>query len=159
MVAPLPAGEVMVGGALVMVLAGVLSMDQAYQAIEWKTVFLVAGMLPMGIAMSSPAPPPCSPAVWSRRWAGPEPWALLAGLFVVSTLLVQAMNGPAVAAVMAPIAITSALEMGANPRAIAMGVALATSMAFLTPLGHPVNLLVMGSGGYRFPRLLAGGCP
>ena len=148
--APLPAGEVMLGGALAMVLAGVLSMDQAYQAIEWRTVFLVAGMLPMGIAMSKSGAAALLARGLVEAVGGAGPLALLAGIFVVTTLLVQAMNGPAVAAVMAPIAITSALEMGASPRAIAMGVALATSMAFLTPLGHPVNLLVMGSGGYRF---------
>ena len=148
--APLPTGEVMLGGALVMVLARILSMDQAYQAVEWRTVFLVAGMLPMGVALSKSGAAALIADGLVAAVGRAGPMALLAGLFIGTTLLVQAMNGPAVAAVMAPIAITAGQEMGADPRSLAMGVALATSMAFLTPLGHPVNLLVMGSGGYRF---------
>lgn len=147
---PLPLGVVMMGGALAMVLLGLLSMEQAYQAIEWRTVFLVAGMLPLGVALTKSG----AAALLGHGLAGTVgalgPLALLAGLFAVSTLLVQAMTGPAVAAVMVPIAITAGVETGADPRSLVMGVALATSMAFLTPLGHPVNLLVMGSGGYSF---------
>jgi di/tricarboxylate transporter len=69
------------------------------------------------------------------------------------------MNGAAVAAVMAPIAIQAAQNIGADPRAMAMGVALATSMAFLTPLGHAVNVLVMGPGGYSFRDYFKVGLP
>ena len=69
------------------------------------------------------------------------------------------MNGAAVATVVAPIAIQAAQETGLDPRALAMGVALASSMAFLTPLGHPVNVLVMGPGGYRFRDYLKVGWP
>jgi di/tricarboxylate transporter len=142
-------GEIMLGGALVMVLAGVLSMDQAYQAVEWPTIFLVAGMLPMGIALSKTG----AAAAASHAFVtllGSSPLALLAALFALTVVLVQVMSGPALAAVMAPIAITAGQQTGIDPRSLAMGVALATSMAFLSPLGHPVNLLVMGSGGYRF---------
>ncbi len=69
------------------------------------------------------------------------------------------MNGAAVATVVAPIAIRAAQQTGLDPRALAMGVALASSMAFLTPLGHPVNVLVMGPGGYRFRDYLRVGWP
>lgn len=147
---PLPIGEVMLGGALAMVLSGILSMEEAYKAIEWRTVFLVAGMLPLGIALTKSGAAALLAGGLVHTIGDLGPLALLAGLFVVTTLLVQAMNGPAVAAVMVPIAITVAGEAGVDPRSLVMGVALATSMAFLTPLGHPVNLLVMGSGGYGF---------
>jgi len=149
-VSPLSIGEVMLSGALVMVLLGLLTMDQAYQAIEWRTIFLVAGMLPLGIALSKTgAADLLAHAVLSA--AGPwGPRAILGGLFLLTALLVQAINGAAVAAVMAPVAITAATGAGMDPRAVAMAVALGTSMAFITPLGHPVNLLVMGSGGYSF---------
>jgi di/tricarboxylate transporter len=155
----LPVGEVMLGGALAMVLSSVLNMDQAYQAIEWKSVFLVAGMLPMGIAMTK-----TGAAALLTRWliaglGGAGPIALLAGLVLLAALLTQAMNGAAVAAVVAPVAIQTAQQVGANPRAMAMGVALATSLAFLTPLGHPVNVLVMGPGGYTFRDYLRVGLP
>jgi len=147
---PPAVGEMMLAGALGLILVGVLSMDQAYQAVDWKTVFLVAGMLPMGLAMTKTG----AAALLAHglvSLVGPAgPLALLAGLFILAVLLTQAINGAAVAAVVAPIAIEAAQRMGADPRALAMGVALATSMAFLTPLGHPVNVLVMSPGGYRF---------
>jgi di/tricarboxylate transporter len=74
-------------------------------------------------------------------------------------LLSQAIHGAAVAAVMAPIAIEIALQTGMDARSLAMGVALATSVTFLTPLGHPVNILVMGPGGYRFRDYFRVGAP
>ena len=147
---PLSIGEVMLSGALMMVLFGLLTMDQAYHAIEWRTIFLVAGMLPLGIALSKTGAADllaeaCS-AVPGRGGRG-RSWPACSSL---TALLVQAINGAAVAAVMAPVAITAASGAGMDPRAVAMAVALGTSMAFITPLGHPVNLLVMGSGGYSF---------
>ena len=84
---------------------------------------------------------------------------LLGGLVTVGVLLTQVMSGAAVAAVVAPIAIQVAQNVGLDPRAMAMGVALATSMAFITPLGHPVNILVMGPGGYRFHDYIKVGLP
>jgi di/tricarboxylate transporter len=88
-----------------------------------------------------------------------EPWLLFAGLVLLALLLTQAMNGAAVAAIVAPVAIQAAQQTGADPQTLAMGVALATSMAFLTPLGHPVNTLVMGPGGYRFRDYVRVGLP
>ncbi len=152
-------GEIMLGGALVMVLIGALTMDQAYQAIEWKSVFLVAGMLPLGIAMSKTnAAANLVDAIIAV--IGPAgPWALLAGVVGLAVLLTQVMTGAAVSAILAPIAIQLAQHTGADPRSMAMGVALATSMAFITPLGHPVNVLVMGPGGYQFRDYVRVGLP
>ena len=149
----------MLGGAVVMVLARVLTMDQAYQAVGWRSVFLVAGMLPMGIAMTKTG---AAEFLASRliSFVGPAaPMLLLAGLFSLGVLLTQAMHGAAVSAVMVPVAIQAAERIGMNPRALVMGVAMATSMAFLTPLGHPVNVLVMGPGGYQFRDYLKVGLP
>jgi di/tricarboxylate transporter len=152
-------GEVMLGGAVVMILARLLTMDQAYQAIEWKSVFLVAGMLPLGVAMTKTG----AAALLADRLIavlGPAgPLAMLAGLFLLATVLTQGMNGAAVASVVAPMAIQAAQQLGIDPRALAMGVALATSLAFVTPLGHPVNVLVMGPGGYRFRDYVRVGLP
>jgi di/tricarboxylate transporter len=143
-------GEVMLGGAIVMLLANILSMDEAYDAVEWKTIFLVAGVLPLGTAMTKTGASLLL-TDWIFRLVGHAgPWILMAGLFFLAVLLTQAMAGAAVAAVIAPVAIAAAQQVNANPRALAMAVALATSMAFITPLGHPVNMLVMGQGGYRF---------
>lgn len=152
-------GEMMLGGALLMVLARVLNMDEAYSAVGWRSVFLVAGMLPMGIAMSKVGAAELLGNRIISLVGSQAPLLLLAALFLLATLLTQAMNGAAVAAVIVPIAIQAADKVGMNPRSLAMGVALATSMAFLTPLGHPVNILVMAPGGYRFIDFVKVGLP
>ncbi len=155
----LPVGEVMLGGALVMVIAGILSMDQAYQAIEWKSIFLVAGMLPLGIAMTKTGTAASLGNVVEKIPGVTHPLVLLALLMLAAILLTQVMNGASVAAVITPIAIVTAQHAGVNPRTLAMGIALATSMAFITPLGHPVNILIMGPGGYRFRDFFIVGLP
>jgi di/tricarboxylate transporter len=152
-------GEWMLGGALTMILAGVLTADQAYQAIEWKSVFLVAGMLPMGIAMTKTGAAALLADAMIALLGPAGPLALLVGLVGLAVLLTQVMNGAAVATVVTPIAIQTAERIGIDPRSLAMGVALATSIAFLTPLGHPVNVLVMGPGGYRFRDYFKVGLP
>ncbi len=152
-------GEIMLGAALLTVLAAILTMDQAYGAIEWRSVFLVAGMLPLGLAMTKSGAAGLLADKLIAALGPAGPLALLAGLFLLTTVLTQAMNGAAVATVVAPIAIRAAQETGLDPRAMVMGVALASSMAFLTPLGHPVNVLVMGPGGYRFRDYLKVGWP
>jgi di/tricarboxylate transporter len=155
----LPVAEVMFGGALVMVLSGLLSMDQAYQAVEWKSIFLVAGMLPMGIAMAKTGAAD-GLADTLLKFLGPAgPMALLAGVTVLAILLTQVIHGAAVSAMIAPIAIDVALKTGIEPHSLAMAVAVCTSMAFITPLGHPVNVLVMSPGGYRFRDFLKVGLP
>lgn len=151
--------EVMLGGALLMVLTRVLTMDEAYQSVEWKSIFLIAGMLPMGIAITKTGAAALLANGLITLLGSAGPLALLTGLFILATLLTQAMNGAAVATVMAPIAIQTAQEIGVDPRSLAMGVALATSMAFMTPLGHAVNVLVMGPGGYRFQDYFKVGWP
>ena len=155
----LPIAEVMLGGALAMVLCRVMTMDQAYQAIDWKSVFLVAGMLPLGIAMTKTGAAALLTDGLVSTLGPLGPRMLLAGLVLVTVLLSQAIHSAVVAAVVAPIAIAAGQRIGADPRAFAMGVALASSMAFLTPLGHPVNVLVMGPGGYRFRDYLKVGLP
>ncbi len=151
--------EVMFAGALAMVLARLLTMDQAYDAVEWKTVFLVAGMLPLAIAMTNSGAASLLADGLLRAAAPLGPYALLVILVVSSVLLAQTMHGAAVAAIMTPVAIRAAQQSGLDPRSLAMAVALATSMAFITPLGHPVNLLVMGLGGYRARDFLRVGLP
>ncbi len=155
----LPVAEAMLAGALLMVLTGCLTMDEAYQAVEWKAVFLIAGMLPLSVAMSKTGTAELL-GRWLVRGLGSfGPLVLAAGLFSLTMLLTQTMAGPAVATIITPIAISAARQVGADPRAFGMDVALATSMAFLTPLGHPVNVLVMGPGGYRFSDFFKVGWP
>ncbi len=156
---PMLVGEIMLAGALVMVLVRLLTMDQVYNAIEWRSIFLVAGLLPLGLAMAESG----AAALLAERlvaWLNPlGPAALLAGLALLAVLLTQVINGAAVASVITPVAIQAAQQTGLDPRAFAMGVALACSMAFMTPLGHAVNVLIMGPAGYRFGDFLRIGLP
>jgi di/tricarboxylate transporter len=146
----LPIAEAMLAGALAMVLIGALTMDEAYQGIEWKAIFLIAGMLPAGLAMTKTGTAALLGNVIVSGLGGFSPVVVLAGLMVIGIVLTQVMSGQAAIVILAPIAISAALQVHGNPRTFALGVALATSMAFLTPLGHPVNVLVMGPGGYKF---------
>jgi di/tricarboxylate transporter len=156
---PFSVGEVMLAGALLMVILNVMTMEQAYRVIDWRIVFLVAGMLPLGMAMTKTG----ATGLFAKAlvdWVGPYgPQVLLLGLLTLTVLLSQVMKGAAVSAVIAPIAIQAGQQAGVDPRALAMGVALATSMAFITPLGHPVNILMMGPGGYRFQDFFKVGLP
>jgi di/tricarboxylate transporter len=158
-IGPFSVGEVMLAGALILVILNIVTMEQAYRAIDWRIIFLVAGMLPLGLAMTKTG----ATALFANTLTdilGPYgPLALLLGLLTLTILLSQALKGAAVSAVIAPIAIQAARQLGVDPRAMAMGVALATSMAFITPLGHPVNILMMGPGGYRFKDFFKVGLP
>lgn len=151
--------EVMLTGALAMVIANIVTMEQVYRAIEWRIVFLVAGMLPLGLAMTKTGATTIFATALTGFLKPFGPLALLLGLLILTVLLSQAMKGAAVSAVVAPIAIQAAQQFGVDPRAMAMGVALATSLAFVTPLGHPVNILMMGPGGYRFKDFFKVGLP
>lgn len=146
----LPTAESVLLGALGLVLTGCVTLDEAYDAIEWKTLFLLVGMLAMGVALVKTG---LAGAAASELALHLEPYGTLpalAGLFFLTVLVTQILGGPATVAVLAPLAIEVSTQIGANPRSFAMAVALAGSTAFLTPLGHPVNVLVMGPGGYRF---------
>ena len=152
-------GAIMLGGALAMMLTGILTTEQAYSSIGWKSVFLVAGMLPMGIALTKTNAAGLMANGVISLLGGFGALALLAGIFIVTTLMTQAVNGAVVATVLGPVAIQIAQQTGSNPRTLVMGVALATSMAFMTPLGHPVNILVMSPGGYSFKDFVKVGVP
>lgn len=152
-------GAIMLGGALAMMLTRILTTEQAYSSIGWNSVFLVAGMLPMGIALTKTNAAGMMANAVVALLGGYGALALLAGLFIVTALMTQAVNGAVVAAVVAPVAIRVAQQANINPRSLAMGVALATSMAFITPLGHPVNVLVMSPGGYNFRDYVKIGLP
>lgn len=143
-------GEIMLTGALLLVVFNVLTMEQVYRAIDWRVVFLVAGMLPLGLALTKTGATTLIGDALANLAAPLGPGGLLLCLLLLTVLMAQAMKGAVVTAVVAPIAIQAAIQFGADPRAMVMGVALATSMAFITPLGHPVNILMLGPGGYRF---------
>lgn len=152
-------GPIMLGGALSMMLTGILTTEQAYSSIGWKSVFLVAGMLPMGIALSKTNAAGLIGSQIYNVVGGFGTMAVLAGMFVATAIITQAVNGAVAAAILGPVAISVAQQAGINPRSLVMAVAVATSMAFITPLSHPVNVLVMSPGGYNFRDFFKIGLP
>lgn len=155
----LPPAEAMLTGSVLMVLTGCLTIDEAYATIEWKTVLLVAGMLSLALALTKTGVA-AEAAEATVATVGPlGPTGLLVGLFLLGLLLTQALGGPAVAAMLGPLALQAASQTGISPYPLVMAVAMAASMAFLSPLGHPVNMLVMGPGGYRFSDYFKVGLP
>lgn len=151
--------EIMLSGAVMMVLIGTMTMDQAYRAIDWRSLFLVAGMLPLGVALNKTgAATMFADAILSTLGSSGH-LALLAGFVFLTVALTQVINGAAAVTVIAPITITAAQQVGMEPRSVAMAVALASSMAFMSPLGHAVNVMVMGAGGYTFKDYARVGIP
>jgi di/tricarboxylate transporter len=137
-------------GALLMVLSGTLTMEQAYRSIEWKSVFLIAGMLPLGLAMENTGTAQLLADQIINLIGGWGALAVLMGIFVMTGLLTEVMSNAAATVLAVPIAIDAALSMGANPRAFVMAIVIAASTSFLMPIGHQVNVLVYGPGRYQF---------
>jgi len=143
-------------GALGMVLTGVLSMDEAYQSVSWKTVFLLAALIPLGQAMER-----TGTAAWIAQEAlhllGNMPeLAIQIMLAVLATVFSLVMSNVGATTILVPIAISIALATGANPVMYALIIALATSNAFILPT-HQVNALIMGPGGYRVADFVRAG--
>lgn len=137
-------------GAAGMVLTRCLTMDEAYQAVEWRVIFLIAGMLPLSIALVETGLAGRVSSLLSAGLSDASPLILIAAIFTLTTLVTQVIGGQVTALVVGPIAIATALDMGISPQAVGVTVAIACSTAFLTPIAHPVNVLMMGPGGYKF---------
>ena len=138
-------------GALVCVLTGCLTEKQAYASIDWVTIFLFAGMMPVSAAMDTTGAGALI-ADWTVGLMGgsPSPLVVTAILFILSCGLTQFMSNTASAALLCPIGIAIAKQLGADPKAVLMAIAVAASCAFATPVGTPPNTLVLGPGGYKF---------
>lgn len=146
-------------GVALMILTQCLTMEEAYRSINWKAIFLIAGMLPMGIAMEQTGAAQFLANGMVGLIGGLGPLAVLAGFFILAALTSQFMPNPAVAVLLAPIALSTAGDLGISPYPIMMAVAVSASAAFLSPVGHSANVLVMGPGGYRFSDYLKVGIP
>ena len=148
-----------VTGAAFMVLSGCLTMEEAYRQIEWKAVFLIAGMMPLGAAMEQSGASMLA-AGWVVEQAGRfGPEGILAGMITLTMLATCVIPIPAVVVLMIPVVLSTAESMGISPHSLLMGVSLAASASFITPLSHPAKLMVMGPGGYTFADYLKTGIP
>ena len=141
-------------GAALMVLSKCLTMEEAYRFIEWKAVFLIAGMLPLGTALDQTGAAKMI-AEGVVAFVGPYgPKAVMGGLIALTFLATCFVPTAALVVLMAPIVLNTTASMGLSPHGFMMAIAMAASASFTTPISHPANLLVMGPGGYRFTDYL-----
>jgi di/tricarboxylate transporter len=148
-----------VAGVVLMILTGCLTIDEAHRSIQWKAIFLIAGMLPLGIALQKTGAASYIAQEMVSLVGAWGPIAVMAGLFILAALASQVMPNPAVAVLLAPIALNTASDLGISPFPLLMAVAVSASAAFLSPVGHSANIMVMGPGGYRFSDYLKVGLP
>lgn len=146
-------------GAALMVLAGCLSMEEAYRAIEWRVVFLIAGMLPLGIAIEQTGAAQMGAQALIALVGDMGPRWVVAALFLITVLCTQVVPTAALVVLMSPVALTTAADLSISPHLLMMTVAMAASASFASPLSHPAHLLVMGPGGYRFIDYIRIGVP
>nr|VFK11878.1 MAG: Di- and tricarboxylate transporter [Candidatus Kentron sp. LPFa]VFK28049.1 MAG: Di- and tricarboxylate transporter [Candidatus Kentron sp. LPFa] len=143
-------------GALGMVLTGVLDIEEAYKAVSWKTVFLLASLIPLGLAVET-----SGTAKWIADQVlialdGVPVWVLQGAIAVLATFFTLVMSNVGATVLLVPLAVNIAIGAGANPAIFALTVAIATSNSFLIPT-HQVNALIMGPGGYRVPDYMRAG--
>lgn len=140
----------MVIGSVLMVLTGCLTMDEAYDSIDWRTVFLVGGMLTLGIAMDNTGTAQFLSNLLLGTIGDLGPTALLAGIYLLSALITQPMSNAAAVVLMVPIAVNTALGIDANILTFVMAAVIGAATSFVTPVGHKANVLVFGPGNYKF---------
>lgn len=146
-------------GVLVLMACRVINMEEAFRAVEWQAIFLIAGMYSVSLAMMETGLAETLGSVFIRM-AGPfGPLGLAAGSFLLTALLTQAMGGQVTALVTGPITISAAISMGASPQAAAVATAIGCSASFLTPMAHPVNILMVTPANYRFGDFFKVGWP
>ncbi len=154
-----PVVTVSLAAAMAMLALGCLTAQEAYRAIDWRSVVLIAGMLPMATALQKVGLVDTT-ADWLVDTLGAaDRRLLLAGLFVLTSVFTQVLSNTATTVIVAPIALAAAETLAVSPRPLLMAVAVAASMAFATPVASPTNTLVMGAGGYRFGDYLRVGVP
>lgn len=158
-VSNLPVANVALIGALLLVLTRCLEMNEVYEAINWNIIMLIAGMLGLGLAMEKTGGARFIAEAMHNQLGGLGPHVALAGTYLIAMLLTEMVSNNAVAALMTPIAITSAHAMQCDPRPFVMAVMFAASASFSTPIGYQTNTMIYGAGGYKFADFFKIGAP
>ncbi|KXK20332.1 MAG: TrkA-C domain-containing protein [Chloroflexi bacterium OLB15] len=155
----LPGAIAMLAGGIAMVLSGCLEMDDAYRSIEWRVLFLIAGFLPLSAAMIHTGIADTLGTFVIHLFSPLGALGFAGGIFLFAMLITQLIGAQIAALLVGPIAIAAAVELGISPQAIGIAAAIGCSSAFLTPIAHPVNVLMMGPGGYKPNDFLRIGIP
>jgi di/tricarboxylate transporter len=155
----LPTPVAAVVGGSIMVLTGCLSMENAYRAIDWRVIFLIAGMLPLGTALQQTGASSYMAAQILAVLGEAGPWTVIMGLYLLTAFGTMMIPSAALVVLMSPIVLSTMADMGFRPEPAMMAIAVAAGASFLSPISHPANILVMGPGGYRFADYLRVGVP
>jgi di/tricarboxylate transporter len=154
-----PISVAAVVGGTIMVLTGCLNMEQAYRAIDWRAIFLIAGMLPLGTAMQDSGAAQYLANQMMELLGDSGPWPVIVGLYLLTAMATMIIPTAALVVLMSPIVLSAMADMGYAPETAMIAVAMAASASFTSPISHPANILVMGPGGYRFVDYLKVGVP
>lgn len=146
-------------GVALMISTRCVRLDEIYSEMDWMVVFLLAGLLPLGIAMETTGAAEWLVIGLTHTLGQITPIAVIGGLYLITALLTAVMSNTATAVVLTPIALLVAAELGLNPYALLVTVMFGASASFMTPMGYQTNLLIYGPGGYRFTDFLKVGTP
>jgi di/tricarboxylate transporter len=154
-----PIAVAAVVGGSIMVLTGCLNMEQAYRAIDWRAIFLIAGMLPLGTAMQDSGAAAFLAGAVMDLLGDSGPWSVIMGLYILTAMATMVIPTAALVVLMSPIVLSAMADLGLQPEPAMMAIAMAASASFTSPISHPANILVMGPGGYRFVDYIKVGIP
>ena len=146
-------------GSVLLVLTGCLTLDEAYQAVEWRIIFLLGGLLPLGVALETSGAAGLLSSLLVETVGAWGPVAMVSAFYLLTSLLTEAMSNNATAALLAPVAFSAAEALGVDPRPFLVAVTFAASASFMTPVGYQTNTLIYGPGHYRFSDFLRIGTP
>lgn len=155
----IPVSLGVMAGAVLMFATGCIKPGEAYRSMEWKAIFLIAGIWPLSIAIRTSGLAEMLVQSIGFQAGVTHPLLVAAVLIILALIFTQFMSGQVSALVLSPIALVAASQTGADVQGLIMAVALGCSLGFLTPFGHPVNLIIMGPGGYRFKDFVRVGGP
>lgn len=156
-IVPIISGAIV--GCCLMILTRCLTLEDAYSAINWQVIFLLAGVLTLGSALENSGAAGLLANFMVKTIGALGPFALVSALYLVTSLLTEMMSNNATAALLAPIAITAAESMGVDSRPLLMAISFAASASFMTPVGYQTNTLIYGPGQFRYADFLRVGTP
>lgn len=146
-------------GAVGMVLGGCITMEEAYRAIDWRVIFLLGGIIPLGLALEQSGAARLLTDYLLTSFVGSGPFVVLAVLYIVTAVLTETMSNNAAAVLLAPIALSLARAMEVDPRPFLVAITFAASTSFATPIGYQTNTMIYAPGRYRFTDYMRIGGP